>query len=365
MNLQAQRKHSNPPAARLAAAARPQGAAGAAAFAPPLQRSSIIASWAVLVHRTLRRRGLDADALFAAAGIDLALLRDPAARIHHDRVTWLWRQALALTADDTLGLSAAQAIYPGMLHTLSMAMYCSPNLRVACNHLVRFSKIIHPLAEMTFEESSRYYKFTWGPREPLVCSAGTDAIVASMMALFREIYGADCRPLRVSARKQSAESTRLGFEHFFQASVDLNAKEDALYFERDMLEQSLLTYNPVLEQECLWKTANYMAKTRQDDLVGAVCHRIASRSPLEAHGEQEIARELHLSLRTLQRKLQQAGTSYDKLLRDVRHELACYYLRDPELSIKEISYLLGFSEPTNFTRAFKAWSGQAPSACRG
>jgi AraC-like DNA-binding protein len=80
--------------------------------------------------------------------------------------------------------------------------------------------------------------------------------------------------------------------------------------------------------------------------------------------EEEIAQGLHLSLRTLQRKLRDEGTSYKELLDETRRELATEYIKNPHVSISEITYLLGFSEPSNFSRAFKRWTGSSPSAFR-
>ena len=69
---------------------------------------------------------------------------------------------------------------------------------------------------------------------------------------------------------------------------------------------------------------------------------------------------LHVSLRSLQRKLKEEDTSYKDLLEETRRQLALQYLRDSRRSIGEITYLLGFSEPSNFTRAFKRWTGKSP-----
>ena len=73
-----------------------------------------------------------------------------------------------------------------------------------------------------------------------------------------------------------------------------------------------------------------------------------------------IARELNLSLRSLQRKLAQSGTSFSEVLNQVRNEMACHYLKSPRHQVITIAYLLGFSDPSNFSRAFKRWNGESP-----
>ena len=80
--------------------------------------------------------------------------------------------------------------------------------------------------------------------------------------------------------------------------------------------------------------------------------------------QQDVADSLHMSLRTLQRKLHKENTSYKALLEETRRQLAGQYLRQARLSVSEVTYLLGFSEPSNFTRAFKRWTGHTPSEFR-
>jgi len=71
-----------------------------------------------------------------------------------------------------------------------------------------------------------------------------------------------------------------------------------------------------------------------------------------------------MSTRTLQRRLSEEGFTYKQLLESVRHTLAEQYIRDERLSLNEISYLLGFSEQSSFSRAFKRWTGKSPSQTR-
>ncbi|MEE9265906.1 MAG: helix-turn-helix transcriptional regulator, partial [Gammaproteobacteria bacterium] len=80
--------------------------------------------------------------------------------------------------------------------------------------------------------------------------------------------------------------------------------------------------------------------------------------------QNSVADALHMSLRTLQRRLNDEGTSYKGLLDETRRELAAHYMAETHRSINEITYLLGFSEPSNFSRAFRRWTGKSPSAYR-
>jgi AraC-like DNA-binding protein len=79
---------------------------------------------------------------------------------------------------------------------------------------------------------------------------------------------------------------------------------------------------------------------------------------------EQIARRLRMSARTLHRRLDQEGTSFRRILAEVRREVAARHLREPQLAVGEIAFLLGFSEASAFHRAFKRWTGHAPRAYR-
>jgi len=80
---------------------------------------------------------------------------------------------------------------------------------------------------------------------------------------------------------------------------------------------------------------------------------------------EQVAAHLNMSLRTLQRRLKTADSTYKQLLDDLRKDFALCYLRRPDLTIGEISYLLGYADNSVFTRSFKRWTGKSPQAYRG
>jgi AraC-like DNA-binding protein len=111
--------------------------------------------------------------------------------------------------------------------------------------------------------------------------------------------------------------------------------------------------------------AQQLSRYFQDDLISRstalVLRELTSGPPTAAW----VATELALSQRSFQRRLSELGLTYQELLDQTRHDLARRYLDDPSKSVTEITFLLGFSEQSAFTRAFKRWSGIAPTAYRG
>ena len=109
---------------------------------------------------------------------------------------------------------------------------------------------------------------------------------------------------------------------------------------------------------------DYLASLDHSDVVMRVRSELIERLPSGHLDEGDIAASINLSRRSLQRKLKQQGVSFSGLLDSSRRELGLQYVRDSRHSLNEIAYLLGFSEPGNFTRAFKRWYGKAPSQYR-
>ena len=110
--------------------------------------------------------------------------------------------------------------------------------------------------------------------------------------------------------------------------------------------------------------ADYLSRYHRSNLSLQVRHKIIEQLASGKVSQESVAEALVTSLRNLQRNLKKEGVSYKELLEDVRRELAAHYMEQSEMSINEITFLLGFSEPANFSRAFKRWTGVCPSEFR-
>ena len=154
----------------------------------------------------------------------------------------------------------------------------------------------------------------------------------------RSTYGESFRLQRVTIRHDRPLATR-GFEEFFDAPVEFSQTENALWMDASMVLEPLATANPELVRVNNRIVTNYLAQI-------------------------EIAAMLNVSQRSLQRKLKEQGISFTQLVENTRRELGLQYVRDPQHSFNEIAFLLGFTEPANFSRAFKRWYGKTPTEYR-
>ena len=109
---------------------------------------------------------------------------------------------------------------------------------------------------------------------------------------------------------------------------------------------------------------DYLARFDRNNVVTRMRSILIEQLPSGRPNQETVARAMNMSIRALQRRLRDHGTSFREVLENVRKELAVSYLSEPHRSIAEISYLLGFTEPANFTRSFREWKGVVPTKFR-
>ena len=328
-------------------------------------RGSTISSWALLVAKALRAEGHDSEALFRSAGLDPDRLKDPDARYPIDGMCRLWRLAAQVTEDPYFGFKAASHWHPTTINALGFSWMASDSLRDALIRMTRYGRIVTTVAQMELEEYDDHFAFrirAMLPRAEVPCEA-VDAGLATFVTMCRMSYGSDFDPLRVvTQRPRFDDPTR--YLEYFRAPVEFSAPENVLYFSKDSLEAHLPTANPRLARINDQVITDYLAQFDKTSTSMRVRSKLTEMLPAGTVTQQDVAESLHMSLRTLQRKLAEESTSYKELLEETRKELANQYLRQGCLSVSEVTYLLGFSEPSNFARAFKRWTGRTPSEFR-
>ncbi len=181
----------------------------------------------------------------------------------------------------------------------------------------------------------------------------------------RAASGYDVRPTRVRFAYIRPSGGR-EFERFFGCSVEFGAPSDQLEFSNETLALPLITADPLL-LEVLRPFCEEAARTRN---TAAGSHRASVENevqrllPQGRASAEPVAKALALSVRTLQRRLSEEGTTFAEVVDQLRRSLALQYLKDPGFPPAQIAWLLGYEEPTSFNHAFRRWTGHSPSAAR-
>jgi AraC-like DNA-binding protein len=203
----------------------------------------------------------------------------------------------------------------------------------------------------------------WTVARVIPAVAAGDAAMTAFVMLCRASCGDAFAPLHVRVRRPRPPCAE-DFAAFFRAPVEYGVSDNAVVFDATVLDQALPTGNMELATASEQVIVDYLAHLDRHDLAMQVKAKLTEMLPSGRVHAEAVARALHVSVRSLQRKLADKGTSFAALLEDTRRELARQYVANSRLTVNEITYLLGFADPANFTRAFRRWTGQAPSVFR-
>lgn len=332
----------------------------------PKNHSTLISISALIVN-ALEFCGQDYRPIIEEAGFDADKIYIPTERVSVAKIKKLWELSLKYTDNACFGLIYARYIQPSALHGLGFSWLASHNLKEGLERLVRFQKILGTHFALKLRKTHQGYCLYESIRQADDClqfpDVAWDAELASIYKICQLMMGPDFRPIRVSFEHEKPVCADQ-FEAFFGLPVQFNASETAIEFDKALCEQMFFSANPELARMSDQIVIDYLSQFEQEDIITQTRQYIIDQLPTGLPRQPNIARTLNLSLRNFQRKLTAHGTHYNALLIDIRYGLARQYLQSPHHSIIEITYLLGFADPSNFGRAFKRWSSQTPLAYR-
>lgn len=310
--------------------------------------------------------GIDCERVMRDAGVAMARFREPKARLTTSELLAVWR-ALETVASPDFGLRLIAQAQPHQHDVATMAALCSANLGEALARKARYKRLTCP-QEVIVEVSGGEARVRshWTLADGALPMLLVDTTFATLVTLARRGTGAQVAPKRIGlARHRPLASTVAALSQFFACELGFDAPVDVVVFDERMLATPFVTHNADLVAmlatglEAALDERSH-ARTLADDVRQALRRRMSGERP----SVDKIAADLHLSSRTLQRKLGELGTSYQALLEDVRHQCARNLLATTDLDASEVAFLLGFEELNSFTRAFHGWEGASPNQWR-
>lgn len=324
--------------------------------------ATTLGSWVKAICRALEAAGRDSAALLAEAGLDLKSLEGPTARCPLTQTARLWGIAVAATGDPAFGIKVASHINQTTFHALSYGLSASSTLKEAFERVQRFCHVASDAIEYEFSRCGSEYHFIIEP-DAEVADESVDALVAAYLRMCRSLIGHDYSPLRIEFRR--ACPARIDdFERLLRAPLHFGAPRTRLVFDTEAIESPLDGGNPELARYNDAIALQYLTQIERDDVHGRVRDVLTQRLARGEPSQEEVARLLNMSARTLQRKLGEGGVTYKEILDQTRRILAFAYLSAPRHSVSDVTYLLGFSAVSSFTRAFRRWTGQSPTDWR-
>ena len=317
---------------------------------------TLLATAGRIPYRLLQDRGLDANALCRECGIDPTKLDDAKARYPLDQIRTLWRLAQQRISDPCWGLGAGEIWRPTDYHALGYAFLASRTLEEALMRLERYYNIVcqDTALQITIDHDNLSIIYAQ-PSTERDLPALQDARLSIILRMCQDVYGPD---LPVSEVLLSHSVQTCAYEHYFGCPVRDDEHSSGFTFALSTVRKKLSAVNLDLANEndrILAALDEHLTETK-------LTQREIYRSlPSGKTCAKDVARELALSPRTLQRKLKEEGTTYKKVSEDVRKVLAQRYLKSGKHHLDEVAYLTGFANQPAFSRAYKGWTGRSPS----
>jgi AraC-like DNA-binding protein len=322
-----------------------------------------LTSAARTISETLERHyAVDPAPLFAEVGLDIDQLAVAGARYPWLQMQQLWRAAVRATGDPCFGLYVGRRVRPTSFHALGFSWLASQTLHGSLERFCRYYNVITtaPL-NLEFTERNNQYVFSGklGNSRLQAEDASTDAFLACVLQLCRDATDSNFAPLAVALQRDDCGHIDQ-YIKFFGAPVTFGADTNSLFFDKASLESTLPGDNSELAKANDKVAEHYLESLDPRKVASEVRELLVTLLP-SGHSNQElIAQRLNRSVSTLQRQLHNEGTNYQAIRDETRQALAEEYVADHKLSLSQVAYMLGFSDQSNFSRAFKRWTGRSP-----
>lgn len=316
-------------------------------------------------------RGASAQKLLTAAGLVPDAFKDPDARLSMESYKALTWAAKKLCNAPALALEFCDDTRFEELSVVGLIVQSAPKMGEVLQQLSRYSQLVAEV-DLGLEEE----RFVVAPIEghlwiidnrksPNEFIELTEGTFGRFICEFRRHFG-DVPFAQEVHVTHSAPDYKAAYEDILGVPVTFNSDKNAMRIDSNWLEVEVSPANEYL----------FGVLTERGD---ALLEELENSSVLTAQVEKmilpflhtgdismgEIAKQMGLSRQTLYRKLKAEGANFETLLDQLRHKMAIHYLNGQKVSVNETAYLVGFSDPSSFSRAFKRWTGQTPGAARG
>jgi AraC-like DNA-binding protein len=329
--------------------------------------SSIPSQYLLVLVAIALERGCTAETLFRNTGLNLNTLSTAGARVDEAQADQLIANALSATGDPALGLTVGQQLNMGAHAVVGQTFLACANLMEVLDTLVRYGPLLTGR-----QAQIEHYRDADNDRIGLMLRLTSpspsvrfthEAIFSAAQKTLSDLLQTPAIDLRV-ALPYEAPTDRGALIEVFGPDISFNSREAILTLPGSLMTTPLPTSNPTLralyDAECARLLADLSDNATCTDRTLAALDRLEGQYPTL----EQMASVLNMSARTYRRRLEEDGTSFQTLLDSTRFNHATQQLRHPERSVDQIAHRLGFSDVSNFRRAFIQWCGESPAQWR-
>jgi AraC-like DNA-binding protein len=312
----------------------------------------------------LEELGVPASTVLRRAGLPQGYVQHPRVLLTTEELFALWRAVGEVSANPAIGLQLGTETKMERFNPVGLAALLSENFGAAIHQMARYKQLTCPeeiLQDKDGEEWS--IQFRWLLADEVEPPVLNDCCFAWVLSIARQGTGTRLSPLRVEFEQPRSHLKTM--ERHFGCPVICGATRNAIVFRTADAARPFVTRNaellamlaPQFEEELKQENGDrdFVERVR-----AAIRHKLTGQRPTI----EDIADALHVSSRTLQRRLQDEGFNYQRVLEESRRQMARHYLNNSALELNEAAYLLGYNDANSFVRAFRTWEGVPPARWR-
>lgn len=313
-----------------------------------------------------QEQGISQDSLLENTGIDPAAFTDPKARLTYQQVIILISNLLKLCNDPTLGLELGNKININQFGMLGYAILSCANVRQALNLGLKYHVLVDPAFNFEVCEQGEITSIRLTSHIPIedIYNLLCDVFLSNFVSLGRYLTGLDIMPKEININRTKPEYSAVYQDYFPGCPINWDQPRTEIIIDSSLLDAPTTLADEATAKMAESQCADILSRMGPKEGIVIKVRRILLSNPGHFPPIETVASQLATSTRTLSRSLQEVSTSYQKILDEVRKEMAIEYLKTSSLPIEEIAALIGYNDPSNFRKAFKRWTGQPPSYYR-
>ena len=330
---------------------------------PMLSDASSLANLAYLIGDALRNEyGVDPTPIYQELDIDPDGPSSGGDRISNKVLNKLWERAAEASGDPALGVKIGRGMQPNRYFVLGHAWLASATLVDAMERLIRYEEILDSgITDIRFEKIGDKYVIseTYPNPADYPGKLSIDMSIASLIKICEAAMNEPVVPIRLELLLPSDAPTDI-YDGLINGPIVTGCERNALHFAAEDLERPLPGSIPDVVEATSSIAERYIASQVESKVAHQVRELLVQMLPSGSVDQGAVAARLHCSASTLQRQLSAEETSYRDVLESTRRELAEAYLDEGKHSHAQIAFLVGFSDQSNFARAFKRWTEMSP-----